>query len=399
MGLGTVVAAAAAAAVAAALQAQCRELRLWALPQSQRACGKETHIGSRGGGLGCHVDAAAPLSWRRRRRRRPEACARSSLAEPPAAASDGARAEASPSNSASADATFGGAGLYTPFVEHTVAALGARTRLWPFPIQAPAQDEYVELQGTDPKGGPAVARSTSLQAEKVRQFRAADISAGPVLQVLNLIIFPRPEYDLPYFCADLVTFGKGHLVVIDLNPLYNTEEYHKKYIFPVLPVCEHYSQSLPWGGEFTAESLQFFSPALLWARLPLEADVHVTVFEAYKAYLDAWLAMLDEAQPEMESSIVVKNQEAQHRYLSWRAEKDPGRPLLTRLFGAERCEGYIHNFLFDGLHSMGTKTFLDYFPEYQEADGSITRRRSVAGKRYSTRPWDSHGRLLLQTSL
>eukprot|EP00850_Spirogloea_muscicola_P021894 SM000266S09839 [mRNA] locus=s266:38098:40174:- [translate_table: standard] len=264
--------------------------------------------------------------------------------------------------------------------------------------QGSTWDEYVELQGTDPKGGPAVARSTSLQAEKVRQFRAADISAGPMLQVLNLIIFPRPEYDLPYFCADLVTFGKGHLVVIDLNPLYNTEEYHKKYIFPILPVCEHYSQSLTWGGEFTAESLQFFSPALLWARLPLEADVHLIVFEAYKAYLEAWLAMLDKAQPEMDSSIVVKNQEAQHRYLSWRAEKDPGRPLLTRLFGVERCEGYIHNFLFDGLQSMGTKSFLDYFPDYQEADGSITKRRSVAGKRYSTRPWDYHGRLLLQTS-
>ena len=34
------------------------------------------------------------------------------------------------------------------------------------------------------------------------------------LQVLNLVIFPRPEYDLPFFCADLVTFPKGHLIVL-----------------------------------------------------------------------------------------------------------------------------------------------------------------------------------------
>eukprot|EP00850_Spirogloea_muscicola_P010583 SM000062S19969 [mRNA] locus=s62:601998:603213:- [translate_table: standard] len=93
MGLGT-VAAAAAAAVAAAPHANCQDLRLWALPQSQRACRKATHIGSRGSGLGGHnVAAAAPPSWQRRQRR-PEACARSSLAVPSAAAAAAASAAA-----------------------------------------------------------------------------------------------------------------------------------------------------------------------------------------------------------------------------------------------------------------------------------------------------------------
>ena len=45
-------------------------------------------------------------------------------------------------------------------------------------------------------------------------------------------------------------------------------------------------QDLPWGGEFTSESLQFFSPALLWSRLPLTADVTQAVLPAFKAYLE-----------------------------------------------------------------------------------------------------------------
>lgn len=45
--------------------------------------------------------------------------------------------------------------------------------------------------------------------------------------------------------------------------------------------------ALPWGGEFTSESLQFFSPALLWSRLPLDQDVaNGPVFDAFCEYLE-----------------------------------------------------------------------------------------------------------------
>ena len=51
------------------------------------------------------------------------------------------------------------------------------------------------------------------------------------------------------------------------------------------PEPEIVIQRLPWGGEFTAEALQFFSPALIWARLPLTDDVHTSVFDCFKEYL------------------------------------------------------------------------------------------------------------------
>jgi hypothetical protein len=33
-------------------------------------------------------------------------------------------------------------------------------------------------------------------------------------QVLNLVIFPRPAFDLPIFCADLVTFNHMYIIVM-----------------------------------------------------------------------------------------------------------------------------------------------------------------------------------------
>jgi hypothetical protein len=45
-------------------------------------------------------------------------------------------------------------------------------------------------------------------------------------------------------------------------------------------------QVLPWGGEFTAESLQFFSPALLWTRPSDRTTVQTVILEAFKEYVD-----------------------------------------------------------------------------------------------------------------
>ncbi|CAI5494696.1 unnamed protein product, partial [Closterium sp. Naga37s-1] len=223
------------------------------------------------------------------------------------------------------------------------SAEGQHMPLSPIPVRVcriwqALKSDWQVLEGSDGEGGKAFCRSVAVSAPKIRLMRSADISAGRTLQVLNLIAFPRPEYDLPYFCADLVTFPRGHLIVLDLNPLHQTEEHFSKYIAPIMPIANKYIEHLPWGGEFTAESLQFFSPALLWAKLPLDADVTAHVLPAFQEYLQAWLRMVEACEPTSDPAVMAHNMESQHRYICWRSVKDPGRPLLTRLFGSERCE-------------------------------------------------------------
>lgn len=48
-------------------------------------------------------------------------------------------------------------------------------------------------------------------------------------------------------------------------------------------------------------------------------------------------------------------------------------------------------FLFEGVNTLGTKSFLDYFPEYASDDGAIIKKRSMIGKSFETRPWNAHG--------
>ena len=51
----------------------------------------------------------------------------------------------------------------------------------------------------------------------------------------------------------------------------------------------------------------------------------------------------------------------------------------------------LRNFLFNGIDELGSKSFLDYFPEYRCKDGTVNERRSIVGKSFESRPWDTNG--------
>jgi phycoerythrobilin:ferredoxin oxidoreductase len=75
--------------------------------------------------------------------------------------------------------------------------------------------------------------------------------------------------------------------------------------------------------------------------------VQTTVFEAFKDYLQAYLDLVEQAQPVTDSQRLGEILEAQLRYINYRAAKDPARGMFTRFYGEEWTEEYIHGFLFD----------------------------------------------------
>ena len=54
----------------------------------------------------------------------------------------------------------------------------------------------------------------------------------------------------------------------------------------------------------------------------------------------------------------------------------------------------MRQFLFEGVDSLGDKSFLDYFPEYRCEDGTVNQKRSMIGKSYGVRPWDASGEFI-----
>ncbi|MEL6381559.1 MAG: phycoerythrobilin:ferredoxin oxidoreductase [Cyanobacteria bacterium J06626_18] len=244
--------------------------------------------------------------------------------------------------------------LYQSFLDDAIARLSDRLELAPYPIPEGFESKSA-ITGKGARQAEVLTTSHAYQSPKLRQIRAAHVQGGAALQVLNFVIFPRLDYDLPFFGADLVTLPGGHLIALDMQPLFRDDaDYQRKYTEPILPIFKHYQQYLPWGGDFPAEAQPFFSPAFLWTRPQATEDVETHVFDAFKAYLDAYLEFVDQAIPVTDAQQLHAIQEAQLRYLRYRAEKDPARGMLTRFYGPEWTEEYIHGFLFDLERQLAT---------------------------------------------
>jgi phycoerythrobilin:ferredoxin oxidoreductase len=237
--------------------------------------------------------------------------------------------------------------LYQPFLDAAIALLQDRLDLQPYPIPEGFASKSA-IVGKGKHQEQVLTTSYGYQAPKLRQIRAAHVQGGQALQVLNFVIFPHLNYDLPFFGADLVTLPGGHLIALDMQPLFRDDPtYQAKYTQPILPIFESYQPHLPWGGDFPEEARPFFSPAFLWTRPQQTEVVETHVFAAFKDYLQAYLDFVEQAQPVTDRLALEEIEQAHRRYLHYRAEKDPARGMFTRFYGPEWTEEYIHGFLFD----------------------------------------------------
>lgn len=279
---------------------------------------------------------------------------------------------------------------YQKFVDFALAETKLHTPLLPSPLQ----EKFSHIQAVD---GKAELNFQCFEASKIRLLRSMYIDGDDAVQVLDLTVYPRIEFDLPIFCANFFTTPATSIIVLDLNPLNDVitnREYREKYYNRLVPLGTKYAELLPWGGKLTAESLRFFSPIVIWTRFTPSKENHDILFAAFKDYYKAWLDLIERAVEERDACQVMHNLEAQHRYLTWRAEKDPGHQLLKRLIGEAKTRDVMRSFLFSGVDELASKTFLDYFPDYRLDDGTINEKRSIIGRSFETRPWDDRGEFI-----
>ena len=238
---------------------------------------------------------------------------------------------------------------WQPFLDHAVDQLQNQNPV-AYPIEAPFLQKAGQT-GSKAKPVPVTTATWACSTTKLRQVRSACVEAGAAASVLNFVINPSCRYDLPFFGADLVTLPNGHLLALDLQPVDKTDSKHTEPVWErLMPIFERWRQALPDGGPIPEEAQPYFSPAFLWTRLPLGAEgdalIQNVIRPAFEDYLDLYLRLVNEAEPvsaERADHLLA----GQRRYTAYRAEKDPARGMLTRFYGSEWTETYIHDVLFD----------------------------------------------------
>jgi len=178
--------------------------------------------------------------------------------------------------------------------------------------------------------------------------------ATPHHQVLNFVIFPDPALDAPIFGADLVQLPGGHLIVLDFQPVAPDSPSSQAFDSRLAALHDKYASVLPNGGALPEAAQPFFSPHFLFARLDTTAEgtatVRTTVGQAYRDYLALYLELLRDAAargPIQDPSRAAAVKRGHVAYMTYRAENDPARGMLARMFGPEWTERLIHEVLFD----------------------------------------------------
>ena len=215
------------------------------------------------------------------------------------------------------------------------------------------ESDFLDKQGrfgSKTKIQTVVTKTWACRTKKLRNVRAACVEASSTASVLNFLVNPLHHYDLPFLGADFVTLPSGHLLALDLQPVLEKDQQHTKSVWErLLPLHARWQSLLPWGGPIPKEAESYFSPGLLWTRLPLgdEADQLIVdvIMPAFRDYLSLYLELVHSAV-EVSSYRSSNLLEAQKGYLTYRAEKDPARGMLTRFYGKEWTQSYIHDVLF-----------------------------------------------------
>jgi len=237
--------------------------------------------------------------------------------------------------------------MYKPFLEHLERSLFQRFDLKPRPIP-PGLEFNVSQRGKHP----ATIQSWSYQCPEFRKVRYTYIDAGESAQILNSVIYPNFNYDLPLLGVDFLSFGKvKNLIVMDFQPLFQDANYLATYIEPLKVLHDRYP-GLAQGLEMKFyDANQYFSKYLLFAKTDAHT-VSTQVLSAFKDYLSLYWEMVASTPMLTNASAIQGIVKAHQAYDQYSAERDPASGLFSSYFGSEWAERFLHQFLFEDSLSL-----------------------------------------------
>jgi len=168
--------------------------------------------------------------------------------------------------------------------------------------------------------------------------------------VLNFLIIPKCNYNIPFLGIDFVSLPKYHLIVLDFQPsLHISKQFDKDLLKELLIIKDKFHQKVPMATKMSEQIARFFSPGVIWSKLPRdemsENLINNNLYPTFQKYLDLYLNILFRAE-EVDLEVQKELINGQINYLEYRKSKDPARPMLKVLFGEPFTESLINNLLF-----------------------------------------------------
>ncbi|MEM9534650.1 MAG: phycocyanobilin:ferredoxin oxidoreductase [Cyanobacteria bacterium P01_E01_bin.45] len=214
-----------------------------------------------------------------------------------------------------------------------------KTELYLSPFSVPEELGYIEGQID---GSVLNISNRCYSTKRFRKLHLELAKIGDTLEILHCVMFPRSQYALPIFGADIVAGPRGvSAAIVDLSPVtadgYLSHDYALA-LSSLTPVQFSECRQLPeWG--------DIFSRFCLFIR-PTDEDEELAFLRLVCNYLALHCKLSNQADPvtsEEQAEIV-----AGHRnYCQKQKQNDKTRRILEKSFGTEWTIRYMEEMLFD----------------------------------------------------
>ena len=118
---------------------------------------------------------------------------------------------------------------------------------------------------------------------------------------MNFLIIPNTIYNVPFLGADFVSLPNSHLLVLDFQPSLKVEkQFDPELLEKILKLKKSCHFYLPVAEKMSEDVARFFSPGLIWSRLPKEKEsdylIENQLYDSFKEYLNLYLKTLFESE-------------------------------------------------------------------------------------------------------
>jgi phycocyanobilin:ferredoxin oxidoreductase len=178
------------------------------------------------------------------------------------------------------------------------------------------------------------------------QFRKLHLELAQVsngLDILHCVMFPRPNYALPMFGADLIGSKSGiSAAIADLSPVSSDRRLPERYqqaLSQLSTVEFSQPRALPaWG--------DIFSEFCLFVR-PMGAQEETMFLNRVREFLTLHCQIAKTEPPLTTTQDITQVLAGQHYYCTKQQQNDKTRRVLEKSFGTEWAERYMTTMLFD----------------------------------------------------
>jgi len=206
------------------------------------------------------------------------------------------------------------------------------------PYHLPEDLGYVEGKL---EGEKLIIENRCYQTPQFRKIHLELAKVGQNLDILHCVMFPRPDYDLPMFGADLVG-GRGQIsmAIADLSPIradHSLPDAYQQSLQSLPPAQFSENRSFPTWGTIFSDFCLFIRP-----QSPEEEAVFLDQVEAYVT-IHCERAIATSPTPDRRPEILA----GQHHYCTQQQQNDKTRRVLEKAFGSAWADRYMTTVLFD----------------------------------------------------